>query len=285
MNRILSLFCLALLAAITMGIIGSSPSTDLPRMAAAPEHRVETSAAPPAIESRGSDISPEVFSQQDILDAISQLKLDSEKKGFNSVIDLLATQDPSYVENILRQIPDPELCGYLLNRLTSRWAQQKPAETAKWLLGLPEEIERTQALISMGRVWAETDPAQAAAYAGQFPPGKLRQQVLTAALSVWIQHDTAAAANWIIQASPTPDLDSAVAEIARDPQVIHGDVTVALSWAESITNEEQRRQSIALILADWAQRDRASAIQYAESTSALNPTQRDALMADLNFNH
>jgi hypothetical protein len=76
-----------------------------------------------------------------------------------------------------------------------------------------------------------------------------------------------------------------VAEIARDPQVIHGDVTVALSWAESITDDTQRCQSIALILADWAQRDRASAIQYAESTSALNPTQRDALMADLNFNH
>jgi hypothetical protein len=286
MWRILLLFFLAVLTGIAIGIWGASSVSNLPIVVSVQtpgRMNVATSPAPSAMEM--PVIVSKVLTQQDVLDTISRLKLDSDTADFDSIIELLAGQDPAFVAGVFTQIPDHEVCGYLLNRLAIRWAQQKPAETARWLKSLPEGVESTQALISAGRVWAETDPAQAAAYAEQFPPGQLRQHVLAASLSVWINQDVMAAATWVSQSDPSPDLDEVAAEIARTPELINADATAALSWAESITNEEQRRQSIAMVLSAWAERDRSKAIEYAENTPALSSEQRDELMDDLQFNN
>jgi hypothetical protein len=211
--------------------------------------------------------------------------MDSDKADFDSIIALLASQDHSFAEDVLRQISDGELCGYLLNRLAIRWAQQKPAETSKWLLSLPENIERTQALISVGRTWAETDPAQAAAYAVQLPPGQFRQQALNATLSAWIRQDIVAAVNWMNQYGANPEFDAAAAEIARSPAVANGDFTAGIKWAETVTDPKQRLQTIALVLADWTQKNPAAAMEYAQNTTALSSDQRTELMDDLQINY
>jgi hypothetical protein len=239
-------------------------------------------------KSPGSSIpepTSEVIAGANILAAVSRLKIDSDRRDFQPVLDMMAAQDGATAEAIFLRIPNAELSSYLLNRLVIRWAQQNPTQTAEWLLRLPSEIDRTQAFISLGRVWSDSNPANAAAYAIQFPSGKLRQQVLTATLGVWIQHDIASAVGWLVQNDPGLDADQTAAEIARSPDLIDRDVTSALDWAESITDDEQRRQSLGVVLQLCAERDRERAIQYVQNTPSLNSDQRNELMQEIGFDH
>jgi hypothetical protein len=281
MHRIVLITSLALAA-------GACFVITFPSLPAAPLNAISYAQISSAAtgKSPGSGIpepTPGVIAGADILAAISRLKIDSDRRGFQPVLDMMAAQDGAAVEAILLRIPNAELSSYLLNRLVIRWAQQNPTRTAEWLLRLPSPIDRTQALISLGRVWADSNPTNAAAYALQFPSGKLRQQVLTATLSEWTQHDLASAAGWLVQNDPGPDADLTAAEIARSPNLIDRDVTSALDWAESITDDEQRRQSLGLVLQLCAERDRESAIQYVQNTPSLNSDQRKELMQVIGF--
>jgi len=242
--------------------------------------------AAPATPTEGSpSLSATAFWQQNMLDAIARLKLDANRTGVDEVLAALVAQNPSLVAEVLRQVGDAEMQGYLLNRVAIAWGQKNPAQTAAWVQGLPDTMERTLALMSVGRIWAETNPEQAADYAAQLPPGPLRQQVLSATLSGWIQQDVLGAGNWINQRDPGPELDAAAVEIAHHPEVMNGNPAAALSWAESITNENQRQQSIGIILRALAEYNRPAAIQYAQNTPALSPEQRQELIVDLGFDH
>jgi len=216
--------------------------------------------------------------QEDLLDAIAGLRLDADRAGVDSVVRMLARQDPATVESILRKVPDGEMCGYLLNRVAIQWTRQNPAGTAAWLLRLPAQVEHTQALISAGRTWAETDPRDAADYAASFPTGPLRRQVIAAAVSVWISRDLPDAAAWINQFPQGPDFDAVVAQVARDPALIDANTAAALNWAESISDDAGRSQSIGFILARWAERDPAAVLQYTKNTPALSDDQRVAIL-------
>jgi hypothetical protein len=278
MNRLIPILCLTLVAALAAAWLGTpaSPSptafdhqTPAPSAIAA---RLPPSAA--AVTSPPSSLP----SPQDLLEAIAGLRLDAEKAGVNSVVSELAQQDPATVESILRKVPNREMCGYLLNRVAIQWAARNPYGTALWLVQLPAQVERTQALISIGRVWAETDPRRAADYAARFPAGPLRQQVITAAVSVWVSRDLHDAAAWINQFPPGADFDAVVAQVARTPGLVDANPVDALNWAESISDDAGRSQSICLILARWAERDPAAVIQYTKSTPALNDDQRLAIL-------
>ena len=229
---------------------------------------------PPAVASLPS--SPP--SQEDLLEAIAGLRLDAERAGVDSVVRMLAQEDPATVESILRKVPDREMCGYLLNRVAIQWAGRNPYGTAVWLVQLPGQVERSQALISAGRVWAETDPRGAADYAASFPAGPLRQQVITAAVSEWISRDLPEAAAWVNQFPPGPDFDAVVAQIARDPALIDANAAAALNWAESISDDAGRSQAVSLILARWVERDPAGVIQYTKNTPVLSDDQRVAIL-------
>ena len=282
MCRIILFFCLAGLTGMAVGLWGSGTMPALPEVVAGGEHGGKTPAALPEEASR--DLPADLCWQQTVLASISRLRMDSDKKDFDAVMAMLSGQDRSIVEGILGQIPDGEVCGYLLNRLAIGWAQQKPAETATWLLGLPENIERNEALISVGRTWAETDPAAASAYAVQLPPGKLREQALNATLGAWVHQDIVAAANWMNQYGAAPEFNAAAAEIARSPAVAGGDFVAGVKWAESITDPEQRLQTIAQVLAGWAQKNPAAVMEYAKNTTALSSDQRGELLDDLQIN-
>jgi hypothetical protein len=217
-------------------------------------------------------------SPEEILEAIAGLRLDAKKAGVDSMVQMLAEQDPTTVESIMTKVPDKEMCDYLLNRVAIQWATRNPAGTAAWLLHLPAQVEHTQALISAGRVWAQTDPRCAADYAASFPASTLRQEAITAAVSVWISRDLPRAAAWINQFPPGPDFDAVVEQIAREPALIDANAAAALDWAESISDDAGRSQGVSLILARWAERDPAAVIEYTKNTPALSGDQRLAIL-------
>jgi hypothetical protein len=202
--------------------------------------------------------------------------------AYATVIDTLA-QMGSYAEaqRALQQIPDGDMKSHLVANFVLQWGRSDPLSAAAWLLSLPAGIDRPAALVGLSRAWATADPQEAAEFAALLPAGDLRRSALTAALTVWIEKNPGAASAWIDQLEPHPDLDPVAARISRIPALVETRVDVALSWAETIVDENERTQALATVVTLWAGRDRPAAIRYVQGSSDLTPAQRARLMEDI----
>lgn len=198
------------------------------------------------------------------------------------VIDTLA-QNGSYsaAQHALQQIPNGDMKSHLVANFALQWGRSDPLSAAGWLLSLPAELDRPAALVGLSRAWAEADPQEAADFAVLLPAGELRQSALTAALTVWIEKNPGGASAWIDQLDPHPDLDQVAARISRIPALVETRVEVALSWAETIVDENERTQALATVVTRWAGRDRMAAVRYVQDSPDLTSAQRARLMEDI----
>lgn len=189
--------------------------------------------------------------------------------------------DDSILLETLLQISDRGLQTHGLAVIAGQRALCDPPQTANWLLGLPDSLDRADAFAQLGRAWAETDPQKAAEFALRLPSGALRQSGLTAALTVWLSHDLAAATAWLSNLDSHPDLDGITGAVATLPALIESRPDVALGWAESIVNDDDRKQRIGTIAAAWLARDRTAAANYLRNTPVLASFQRETLIEEL----
>jgi hypothetical protein len=202
--------------------------------------------------------------------------------AYATVIDTLA-QMGSYAaaQRALQQIPDGDMKSHLVTNFVLQWGRSDPLNAAAWLLSLPGAVERPAAFVGLSRAWAEADPQEAADFAALLPAGELRRSALTAALTVWIEKSPGAASAWIDQLDPHPDLDQVAARISRIPILVETRVEVALSWAETIVDENERTQALATVVTLWAARDRLAAVRYVQVSPDLTSAQRARLMEDI----
>jgi len=209
-------------------------------------------------------------------------RADLAQIAYATVIDTLA-QMGSYAaaQRSFLQIPDGDMKSHLVANFVLQWGRSDPLSAAAWLLGLPAGIDRPAALVGLSRAWAAADPQEAADFAALLPAGELRRSALTAAVTVWIEQNPGAASAWIDQLDPHPDLDQVAARISRIPALVETRVEVALSWAETIVDENERTQALATVVTLWAGRDRPAAIRYVQGSSNLTSAQRARLMEDI----
>jgi hypothetical protein len=169
----------------------------------------------------------------------------------------------------------------LIADLASTWGRYQPQQAAQWLVAQPEGSEREDAFGNLAYTWAQKDATAAANFAAGLPAGPSRRQALVNAVVVWAERDVVAASNWLDRFDPHPDNDSAVAAIATSTQVVNQNPDVALSWAESIVNTEQRVDAIHQIAHQWNRKNPGAARQYIQSTPLLTPAQRTELLQSL----
>lgn len=193
-----------------------------------------------------------------------------------------AAQSEELVRTLL-QIEDTGLQSSVLAKLAAESAGDDPAAVAGWLLELPAQLDRRSAIAEVFRRWATENPREAAAFAVGMPAGELRQSALNAALPVWIGKDAPEATAWFDRLDAHPDFDEVAGTIALLRPLIMRRPEIAASWAESITNADQRQQRIATILGAWAQQDRRAAISYLDTTPALTAYQRLTVKEELGF--
>jgi hypothetical protein len=219
------------------------------------------------------------------LDCATQLahdRPDLAQIAYAIVVDTLA-QNGSYAaaQRALQQIPDGDMKNHLVANFALQWGRSDPLSAAAWLLSLPAALDRPAALVGLSRTWAAADPQEAADFAILLPAGELRQSALTAAVTVWIEQNPGAASAWIDQLDPHPDLDQVAARISRIPTLVETRVEVALSWAETIVDENERTQALATVVTLWAARDRTAAVHYVQDSPDLTSAQRARLMEDI----
>ena len=213
---------------------------------------------------------------------LAQDRPDLAQIAYATVVDTLA-QNGSYAaaQRALQQIPDGDMKNHLVANFALQWGRSDPLSAAAWLLSLPAVLDRPAALVGLSRAWAEADPQEAADFAILLPAGELRQSALMAAVTVWIEKNPGAASAWIDQLDPHPDLDQVAARISRIPALVETRVEVALSWAETIVDENERTQALATVVTLWAGRDRQAAVRYVQDSPDLTSAQRARLMEDI----
>jgi hypothetical protein len=181
-------------------------------------------------------------------------------------------------KNIIDSVGDRLLRKQLMVDLASTWGRYQPQQAAEWLVAQPEGNDREDAIGNLAYAWAQTDAVAAANFASTLPSGPSRRQALVNAVVVWAEHDIVAASDWLDRFDPQPDNDAAVATIATSHKVVNQNPDVALSWAESIINPEQRVDAIRQIAQQWGQKNQAAAQQYVQSTPLLTTQQRTELL-------
>jgi hypothetical protein len=209
-----------------------------------------------------------------------------EQIAYEAVLDTLA-QDGNYAaaRQVLEQIPNGEIKNHLITNLTLQWGHDDPLGAADWLIGFSTDVDRVSAFAQLGRAWAEVQPQEAAEILFQLPAGELRRSALTAALLAWIDKNPAAASAWLAQLEPHPDLDLVAARIARVPSLVRMHIDMALGWAETINDANERIQALGSIVIQWADTDRSEAVRYVQNSPGLTSAQRATLLEDIGTEH
>jgi hypothetical protein len=163
----------------------------------------------------------------------------------------------------------------------SHWARQEPEYAALATVSLPDDGSRFEALLAVVADWVRIDPEGLTEFVQQLPAGADRTNTLGTALRLWVSNNPKAAADWIDRLDPSPELDAGVAALATLPKLIELRPAVAISWAETIDNPQQRSNALTAILRQWAGADLAAALGYLQQSTDLLPADRAVLLASL----
>jgi hypothetical protein len=167
-----------------------------------------------------------------------------------------------------------------LNAAYGRWAEQHPDEAVADACQLSDpDVQRT-ALAAAISGWSRADPRGVADYALTLPEESERMFALTAALHVWSEGDLAEAATWLTRFGPSAELDHSVAEIATESRTLE-QPTVAITWAESITNPQLCSRTLVTVLETWAGSNIDAVRNYVETSPYLLAEDRADLLANI----
>ncbi len=158
----------------------------------------------------------------------------------------------------------------------SRWAEFQPEAAAQAAVALTDATARTEALHGIVGGWAAGDPAALTHFLADLPEGGDRGSMIGQALKQWAQTDPLATAQWINDREPSADFDAGIAAVAGLNTV---KPTLALNWAESITDARLRSETIASVLHGWLLEEPAAAKDYLATTQQLRPEERARLTA------
>jgi len=161
------------------------------------------------------------------------------------------------------------------------WAEAQPERALDAALKLPDGDTRTTAIDAAVSGWSQGDPASLAEFAVNLSSSVDRAEALQTALREWVQINPKAASEWMNRFDPKPELDAGAAAVALQPGLLERQPDIAASWAESITDPKLRSGTLANVLREWAARDGAAALNYAQGTTALLPEDRAALLNEL----
>jgi hypothetical protein len=162
-----------------------------------------------------------------------------------------------------------------------RWGAAKPDDALAALAGFSDPALRTTGFTALVKGWAVAQPASLAAYATGLPAGHERTLALNATVEAWSLQDPAAFSAWLSQFPPTPELDQAAAALVLRADGMNRTPTVALRWAETITDPALRLEAITHAVREWSAQDAVAAANYLAQTSRLTPGEREQIRQSL----
>ena len=171
-------------------------------------------------------------------------------------------------------ISDPQTQTNVRRRLINEWASFDPESAADYVLALGDSAEANLKSTLVAE-WAESDPAAAAAWLSKLPeddPSIARSSAEI--IQEWTRYDLTASAKWLNSLPPSPELDRAV--ISYTFRAAEEDPGTAMTWAQSVENDDRRGWIMERVASRWKEEDAAGFTNYLDN-SDLNEEQRERL--------
>jgi len=148
----------------------------------------------------------------------------------------------------------------IVSRVTSRLSRTDPNLAADFVTTLESGEERSYASISLADSWSRTDPKAASLWASSIPEDTVRGKALEETVEQWARRDTAEVGQFLESQPDGEYLDGAKKEFAE--RLRFNDPVEALTWAATLTNEENRHQLMERIAEEWSERDPEAAAAF-----------------------
>ena len=171
-------------------------------------------------------------------------------------------------------ISDPQMQNNVRRRLINKWAGFDPESASNYVLALGDSAEANLKTTLVGE-WAESNPAAAAAWLSKLPeddPSIARSSAEI--IQEWTRYDLTASAKWLNSLPPSPELDRAV--ISYTFRAAEEDPSAAMTWAQSVDNDDRRGWIMERVASRWKEEDEAGFTNYLEN-SDFNEEQREKL--------
>lgn len=171
-------------------------------------------------------------------------------------------------------ISDPQTQTNVRRRLINEWASFDPESASDYVLALGDSAEANLKSTLVAE-WAESDPAAAAAWLSKLPkddPSIARSSAEI--IQEWTRYDLTASAQWLNSLPPSPELDRAV--ISYTFRAAEEDPGTAMTWAQSVDNDDRRGWIMERVASRWKEQDAAGFTNYLDN-SDLNEEQRERL--------
>ena len=171
-------------------------------------------------------------------------------------------------------ISDPQTQTNVRRRLINEWASFDPESASDYVLALGDSAE-SNLKSTLVAEWAESDPAAAAAWLSKLPeddPSIARSSAEI--IQEWTRYNLTASAKWLNSLPPSPELDRAV--ISYTFRAAEEDPGTAMTWAQSVENDDRRGWIMERVASRWKEEDAAGFTNYLDNAD-LNEEQRERL--------
>jgi len=151
-------------------------------------------------------------------------------------------------------------------RVAAEIARNDPQGASEWVMGLGI-AEKDRAVASVAYEWGRKSPEEAADWVSGIEDLDLRSRGMETVVETWTQRDADAAGTWLGQMPASPALDRPVRSYAlmvreRDPEA-------AIAWANTITDEKLRGETVERIGSDWLRKSPDEARAFLQTQESV----------------
>ena len=130
-------------------------------------------------------------------------------------------------------------------------ALNEPTRAANFVAQLPPGPEQADAAVAVASTWALRDPDGAAQWALEFSNPDIRNEALREVVSSWAAKDVAGLYNWVHLLPPSPERDTAIANVVEQTaNMIPGGTSTLIG----LIGDKTKQNQVALAAIQWAQR-------------------------------
>lgn len=205
----------------------------------------------------------------------SSLPMDSFRTGaLRTLADQLHTVGKlSLALPWFADLPEGPVKEVSLEHVARIWSSYEPVSAAEWVERNSEQFIHSQAISAVASTWGRADPQRAATWASQLPTGRARMAGLSPAIGTWLNRgELNSVASWLNQQPPHQDFDDAVRQVALASMI--DDPETAMSWADSISDDNLRSVTMNMVGQRWMSFDPSAALAYYGNTGqATGPTE------------
>jgi hypothetical protein len=176
-------------------------------------------------------------------------------------------------------VKDPDLRTGVLARVTMEIMQDDREGAAEWIAKYGDEDAAAPAVNRLADSWSREDPKAVMDWAENLS-GKSKSEAYQEAMESWAVKDSAAAGEYLKGMQESPERDAAVEGYAT--RVSRENPVTAMEWAETITDQGSRQDTMVEVARDWMRNDKAAAEQWvqasglpAEAVESINEPRRD----------